>query len=49
MSTYLLAAGQSVQCPGMQTSWLRGLVALGLIAYGIHMGLQARYRRISPR
>ncbi len=29
-------------------AWLMGLVALGLIAYGIHMGVQARYRRISP-
>ncbi|WOD40146.1 DUF1206 domain-containing protein [Nodosilinea sp. E11] len=28
--------------------WLMGLVALGLVAYGIHMGFQARYRRISP-
>ena len=27
---------------------LMGLVALGLVAYGIHMGVQARYRRISP-
>lgn len=27
---------------------LMGLVALGLMAYGIHMGVQARYRRISP-
>ncbi len=26
--------------------WLLGLVALGLIAYGIYMGVQARYRRI---
>lgn len=30
------------------TPWLFGLVALGLIAYGIHMGFQARYRRINP-
>lgn len=29
-------------------AWLMGLVALGLIAYGIHLGVQARYRRISP-
>jgi hypothetical protein len=29
-------------------AWLMGLVALGLIAYGIHMEFQARYRRISP-
>jgi hypothetical protein len=28
--------------------WLMGLVALGLMAYGVHMGVQARYRRISP-
>ncbi len=28
--------------------WLMGLVALGLIAYGIHLLVQARYRRISP-
>jgi NADH:ubiquinone oxidoreductase subunit 5 (subunit L)/multisubunit Na+/H+ antiporter MnhA subunit len=27
---------------------LMGIVAFGLIAYGIHMGVQARYRRISP-
>ncbi|MEM6839595.1 MAG: DUF1206 domain-containing protein [Cyanobacteria bacterium P01_C01_bin.120] len=27
---------------------LMAIVALGLIAYGIHMGVQARYRRISP-
>jgi hypothetical protein len=27
---------------------LMGVVALGLMAYGIHMGVQARYRRISP-
>lgn len=26
--------------------WLLGIVALGLVAYGIHMGVQARYRRI---
>lgn len=26
--------------------WLMGLVALGLVAYGIHLGVQARYRRI---
>lgn len=26
--------------------WLLGIVALGLIAYGIHMGVQARYRRM---
>lgn len=29
-------------------AWLMGLVALGLIAYGIHLEVQARYRRISP-
>ncbi len=29
-------------------AWLMGLIALGLVAYGIHMGVQARYRRISP-
>jgi hypothetical protein len=29
-------------------AWLMGLVALGLIAYGIHLIVQARYRRISP-
>ncbi len=27
---------------------LMGIVALGLIAYGIHLLTQARYRRISP-
>jgi len=30
-------------------AWLMGLVALGLIAYGIHLEFQARYRRISPQ
>ncbi len=29
-------------------AWLMGIVALGLIAYGVHLGVQARYRRISP-
>jgi hypothetical protein len=29
-------------------AWLMGIVALGLVAYGIHLGVQARYRRISP-
>jgi hypothetical protein len=29
-------------------AWLMGLVALGLIAHGIHLAVQARYRRISP-
>lgn len=29
-------------------SYLMGIVALGLIAYGIHLFVQARYRRISP-
>jgi hypothetical protein len=29
-------------------AWLMGIVALGLIAYGIHLEVQARYRRISP-
>lgn len=28
--------------------WLLGIVALGLVAYGIHMGVQARYGRINP-
>lgn len=28
--------------------WLLGVVAIGLIAYGIFMGVQARYRRVSP-
>ncbi|MGC1396465.1 MAG: DUF1206 domain-containing protein [Coleofasciculaceae cyanobacterium] len=27
--------------------WLLGIVALGLVAYGIHMGVQAKYRRIN--
>lgn len=27
--------------------WLLGVVALGLVAYGIHMGVLARYRRIN--
>lgn len=29
-------------------AWLIGIVALGLLAYGIHLMIQARYRRISP-
>lgn len=29
-------------------AWLMGIVALGLIAYGLHLEVQARYRRISP-
>ena len=29
--------------------WLLAIVALGLIAYGIHMGVLARYRRIDVR
>jgi len=29
-------------------AWLLGIVALGLIAYGIYMVMQARYRRIDP-
>lgn len=29
-------------------AWLMGIVALGLLAYGIHLMVQARYRRISP-
>lgn len=28
--------------------WLLAIVAIGLIAYGIHQGVQARYRRINP-
>jgi Na+/proline symporter len=28
--------------------WLLGIVALGLVAYGIYQGVQARYRRINP-
>ena len=30
------------------TSWLLGLVALGLIAYGLYQFVRARYRRIKP-
>ncbi|MDB9524725.1 DUF1206 domain-containing protein [Oscillatoria sp. CS-180] len=30
-------------------AFLMGIVALGLLAYGIHMIVQARYRRISPQ
>lgn len=26
--------------------WILGIVALGLVAYGLYMGVQARYRRI---
>jgi hypothetical protein len=29
-------------------AFLMGIVAIGLLAYGIHMMVQARYRRISP-
>lgn len=29
-------------------AWLMGLMALGLIAYGLHLEIQARYRRIAP-
>lgn len=29
-------------------AWLMGIVALGLVAYGLHLEVQARYRRISP-
>ncbi|WP_017297044.1 DUF1206 domain-containing protein [Nodosilinea nodulosa] len=29
-------------------AWLMGVVALGLVAYGLHLEVQARYRRISP-
>lgn len=38
----------ALQALAQQSSgpWLLGIVALGLIAYGIHMGVQARYRRI---
>lgn len=28
--------------------WLLGIVALGLVAFGIYSGLEARYRRIEP-
>jgi hypothetical protein len=28
--------------------WLLGLVALGLIGYGIYQLVEARYRRITP-
>jgi hypothetical protein len=39
---------QAIQ-QGPYGAWLMGLVALGLVAYGIHLGVQARYRRISPQ
>lgn len=29
-------------------AWILGIVALGLVAYGIYMVMQARYRRIDP-
>ena len=29
-------------------AFLMGIVALGLVAYGVHLLVQARYRRISP-
>lgn len=38
---------QAIQNQPPFGSVLLGIVALGLIAYGIHMGVQARYRRIS--
>ena len=38
---------QTIQ-PQSYGVWLMGIVALGLVACGIHLGVQARYRRISP-
>ena len=43
--------GEALQTLAQQPygAWLLGIVALGLIAYGIYMVMQARYRRIDPR
>lgn len=42
--------GEALQTLAQQPygAWLLGIVALGLIAYGIYMLMQARYRRIDP-
>ena len=43
--------GEALQTLAQQPygAWLLGIVALGFIAYGIYMVMQARYRRIDPR
>lgn len=38
--------GQALQTMGAFGPWLLGLVAIGLLAYGVHMGVKSRYRRI---
>ena len=42
--------GEALQVLAQQPygSWILGIVALGLVAYGIYMVMQARYRRIDP-
>ena len=42
--------GEALQALAQQPygSWIMGIVALGLVAYGIYMVMQARYRRIDP-
>jgi hypothetical protein len=40
--------GEALQVLAQQPygPWILGIVALGLVAYGIYMVLQARYRRL---
>lgn len=42
--------GEALQTLAQQPygGWILGIVALGLVAYGIYMVMQARYRRINP-
>lgn len=42
--------GEALQVLAQQPygPWLLGIVAVGLVAYGIYMVIQARYRRIDP-
>lgn len=42
--------GEALQALEQQPygAWILGIVALGLVAYGSHMVIQARYRRINP-
>lgn len=43
--------GEALQTLAQQPygAWILGIVALGLVAYGIYMVMQARYRQINPR
>lgn len=49
-ATEVQGLGEALQTLSQQPygKWLMGIVALGLIAYGIYMVMQARYRRIDP-